>query len=359
MAVAAPESKIKISRPSFVVGGEENISLSEGLLRMTVTECVTGLYRCEAQFGNWGVKNGRSSFLYFDRAKLDFGKALVVKLGTDTIFEGRIMALEGCFPQGGTPEIVVLAEDRFQDLRMTRRTRSFLQTTDRAVFNQIANDHGLTAQIDVSGPEYKILAQVNQSDLAFMRDRARAIDAELWIEGSTLNVKPRSRRGSDPVELSYGGELYDFHVTADLAGQRTAVIASGWDVNSKTAIKAEVTDSVINGELSGMTSGASILNAAAAGLGARKEVLAHTVPLSAQEAQFRAESYYRTAARRFVVGHGIAEANAGLRVGSTVELKSLGPLFDGAYYLSEVRFVFGADGLTTEFVAERPGIGSP
>ena len=37
------------------------------------------------------------------------------------------------------------------------------------------------------GPTYKTLAQVNQSDLAFMRERARSIDAELWMDGSKIS----------------------------------------------------------------------------------------------------------------------------------------------------------------------------
>ena len=35
----------------------------------------------------------------------------------------------------------------------------------------IASDHSLTPEIDASGPTHKVLAQVNQSDLAFLRER--------------------------------------------------------------------------------------------------------------------------------------------------------------------------------------------
>ena len=100
------------------------------------------------------------------------------------------MGLEACFPEGQSPEIRVLAEDRFQDLRMTRRTRTFSDVTDSDVITQIANDHGLSPSVSVNGPTYKVLAQVNQSDLAFVRERARAIDAEVWMKGNTLNAKP-------------------------------------------------------------------------------------------------------------------------------------------------------------------------
>jgi len=175
------------SRPVIYVGGQEQPELGGGMLNLLICEQTAGLYRCEAKFSNWGQKNGTTDFLYFDRKLLDFGKGFQIKLGGDVLFDGRIMGLEADFPEAGPPTINVLAEDRFQDLRMTRRTRTFADMSDADVMNQIANDHSLSPSVSVTGPQYKVLAQVNQSDLAFLRERARAIDAELWMDGNTLN----------------------------------------------------------------------------------------------------------------------------------------------------------------------------
>src|SRR5881628_2813841 len=185
---------VKPARPAIVVGGQEKEALGQGLLGMVVHETVSGLYRCEAVFGNWGTVAGQVGFLYFDRRLLDFGKTFAIKLGNDTLFEGRITGLEAHFPEGRPPELAVLAEDRFQDLRMTRRTRTFADVTDADVIQRVASDHGLSADVDASGPNYKVLAQVNQSDLAFLRERALSIDAELWMDNSKLQVKARARR---------------------------------------------------------------------------------------------------------------------------------------------------------------------
>jgi len=323
---------------------------------LLIVENTSGLYRCEAAFGNLGQKDGGSNFLYFDRKTLEFGKAIQVKLKDDVIFDGKITALEAIFPEGQPPEINVLAEDRFQDLRMTRRTRTFSDVSDSDVFNQIATDHGLSPSISITGPQYKVLAQVNQSDLAFLRERARSVDAELWMDGSTLNAKSRKDRSSgSPFEISYGSKLREFSAIADTASQRTSVTVGGWDVAAKQELKFEATDSVVIGELNGDSSGASILKSA---FGDRKEAVTHTVPLTSQEAQGEAEAYFKMKARRFVVGHGVAETNSKLRVGAYVDLKELGPLFSGKYYLSEVKHVFdGKKGIRTEFTGERPGIG--
>lgn len=351
MAVATP---FRIARPSINIDGRDQAALSERLMALTTIESASGLYRCEALFGNWGTVGSKVDFLFFDRQTLDFGKPFKVKMGADVIYDGRIMALEANYPEGSAPSINVLAEDRLQDLRMTRRTRTFNDMSDADVFKRIASDHGLTPSIDVAGGTHKVLAQVNQSDLAFLRERARAIDADLSVTGSTLNAKTRPNRADSPVELVYGQSLREFVALADLAHQRTHVVVSGWDVSAKSAIRHEAAEPVISGELNGDTSGVSILKSA---IGERKEVLAHTVPLTTQDAQTEAEAVFKMSARRFVTGRGVAEANAKLKVGAFVELKNLGPLFNGRYYLTEVRHIFDARGIRTEFIAERPGIG--
>ncbi|HEX5705802.1 MAG TPA: hypothetical protein VFX96_00790 [Pyrinomonadaceae bacterium] len=351
------DAPISSARPTITVGGSDNASLAEGLLGLVVAEDTHGLYRCEATFGNWGASGSGVNYLYFDRRTLDFGKSFQIKLGADKIFDGRITGLEAQFPDHEGPRIVVLAEDRFQDLRMTRRTRTFADTSDKDIFSRIANDHGLSPSVSVNGPTHKVLAQVNQSDLAFMRERARAVDAEVWMDGNTLNAKSRTGRNTGTRELTYGGNLRQFAVTADLAHQRTSVTVGGWDVAGKSAVKHEAEESVVQGELGSDESGAAVLKSA---LGARKESISHAVPFTSEEAQGRAESYFRAMARRFVVGRGVAEADARLRVGSYVELKNVGPLFGGKYYLCEVRHLFdGAHGIRTFFTAERPGIGRP
>jgi phage protein D len=350
----ANSSGIRAARPTIAIDGRDNASLADGLLNLQIVEAVSGVYRCEALFGNWGTKDNNLGFLYFDRQLLDFGKGLKVKIGSSVIFDGRVTGLEANFPDGRAPEINVLAEDRFQDLRMTRRTRTFADVSDSDVMSQIAGDHGLTGNVDVSGPTHKVLAQVNQSDLAFLRERARAIDAELWMDGSTLRAQSHGSRDGGTVQLRYQRDLREFAVLSDLAGQRTSVFVNGWDVAGKKAIQHEATASAISGELNGDDSGPSILSSA---FGDRKEALAHTVPLTADQAQSEAEAFFRMSARRFVVGRGVAEADARIRVGSVVDLQALGPLFSGKYYVAEVRHVFDARGIRTEFTGERPGLG--
>jgi phage protein D len=346
---------VQATRPVITVGGRDDAALSANLVSLVIAEDTQGLYRCEAGIGNWGNKGNGLDFLYFDRKTLDFGKPIQVKIGGDVFFDGRIMALEGQFLRDVSPQLTVLAEDRFQDLRMTRRTRSFADTDDSGVFNRVASEHGLTAQVKVQGPTHRLLAQVNLSDLAFLRERARAIDAEVWVSGTTLFAQSHTNRGGTPYQIRYKQALREFSVLADLANQRTSVTVGGWDVARKTAIAHQADDSVLAGELNGDASGSSVL---AQALGTRAETLAHTAPLTDQEAQAQAESYFKMAARRFVVGRGLADTDIRLRAGNFVTIQGLGPLFSGKYYLTVVNHLYdGIEGLRTEFTAEKPGLG--
>ena len=346
---------LSVARPTILIDGREDSPLVGGLNYLLIIEKTTGLCRCEARFGNWGAKDDAIDFLYFDRKTLDFGKRFQVKIGDAEIFAGRITALEAIFPEGQAPEIVCLAEDALQNLRMTRRTRSFEDQTDADIFRKIAAEHGLTPNVGTSGAAHKVIAQVNQSDLAFLRERARAINHEIWIKDKELNVKTRAERRGETVSLKYKAELREFRVLADLANQRTSVVAAGWDVSGKEAIKFEADESVIASELGADASGVGILKNR---FGERKESLAHTVPHDGGEARAAAESYMKTLARQFVVGRGVAEPNPKLRVGAFLELGGLGKLFDGKYYVAETAHIFdNAKGFRTEFRAERAGIG--
>lgn len=343
------------ARPELTVDGRPAADLDAALVKLSVTEDLAGLARCELTLNNWGPVGGAVSYLFFDRKTVDFGKALAVKLGGDTLFRGQVTALGASYPAEGAAQLTLLVDDRLQALRMTRRTRSFEQVRDADVIESVAREHGLQADIQLPGPTHRALAQVNLSDLAFLRERARSLDAELWLDDRTLHARAHGGDTRPPLALALKDDLWSFEVLADLAHQYTSVVVSGWDVAAKAAARHDADDAVIRGELGGDLSGASIL---AAALGPRTQVLAHTAPADGGEARSLADAAFRAMARRFVVGRGLAAPDARLRAGRKVALSGLGVLFDGLYLLTEVSFLFDlSEGMRVEFRADRAGLG--
>ncbi|MFQ6027668.1 MAG: phage late control D family protein [Dehalococcoidia bacterium] len=356
-------SGIVASEAAFEIDGRPQPRLSAALVSLVVEENTDGLQHCEARFGNWGSVGANVDYFYFDRTLLEFGKEMSVTMGAgeseNEVFRGAISAIEGQFFSGEPPQIAVLAEDGAQDLRVTRRTRTFEDVTDAEVFEQIAGDHGLQSDIDLPGPTHKVVAQLNRSDLAFIRDRTQRLAGEVWVQGNTLHVKSRlSRQGNDNLSLQFNRGLMEFRATADTANQHTKVVVSGWDVQAKDTVSHEATASILSNELGNDQSGASVVSDV---FGERVDRVARQEPANADEAQFVAEAIFRAQARRFVVGTGVARGDARIRVGRAIDLQGLGPLFAGNYYITEARHIFSRQsggGYITEFVAERAGIGS-
>lgn len=348
-------------RPRISIRGQVQNSLSTGLLSMLIEETHEGLKRCELTVGNWGSTSSGNDFLYFDRSLLEFGETVRIDAGEGStggvLFQGRISGLEGQFPSNRPPQLVVLAEDRLQDLRMTRRTRTFEDATDADVFSRIASDHGLTPDVSLDGPTWKVLAQLNQSDLAFLRDRARALGAELWVDDTTLFARVRPAREAGSLTLTNGQGLRELSILADLSHQRTGLTVSGWDVQGKDAAVHEATEACLQSEIGQGQGGAAVLQST---FGDRKDTLMHLHPGSPREAQAMAEGRYRQLGRRFLTGQAEADGDARIKVGAKVTFQGVGPLFNGEYTIVETRHFFDMkNGFSTRFSVERAFIGRP
>ena len=88
------------------------------------------------------------------------------------VFTGAVSALEAGFSEGDVPHVSVLAEDDLMRLRMTQHSATYRNMSDADVARAVAGRHGLTPRLDAAGPTYDVVQQVNQSDLAFLRERA-------------------------------------------------------------------------------------------------------------------------------------------------------------------------------------------
>jgi uncharacterized protein len=340
----------------LAINGEFNSDVSQNIYAALMEETTEGLYRCEIELLNFSTLG----YLYFARNEFDFGAKIQLSVGLGSqdaqLFQGYITGLEASYIEGGGSRLTILAEDKLQNLRMVRRTRTFEDVSDEDVMQLIAQEHSLETAFDsLSGPTYRVLAQTNLSDLAFLRQCARRLNSELWLENNHLHVAPRSARGAERIQLAYGANLRSFQVRADLAHQCTEVSVGGWDVQAKEAIHERAEESAVNNELGGGRSGASILREF---FGERKQSIVHTVPLSSAEAKAVAEARYRETARKFVTGTGLADGDPKLRVGAILELSQMGSMFDGEYYVVRSCHTFGhQEGYRTEFDVERAAIG--
>jgi uncharacterized protein len=197
------------------------------------------------------------------------------------IFTGLISGIEAIFAEGAEPHVVVYAEDKLMQLRMTRRMKTWEKMSDADIAGAIASEHGLTGDTAAPGPTYNVVQQWNQSDLAFLRERARLIQAEVWLESDKLCFKTRGNRSGTSITLVQGNQLIDVRMRADLAHQRSKIKASGFDAKARDMIDEEAGSEAIQAEIAGGRTGPALLQQA---FGDRVSYRVRETPLIAGEA---------------------------------------------------------------------------
>lgn len=347
--------------PVFEIEGEIKGEFARDILRLEIEETTAGLKTLAARLVSQGATKGRpeQQQLYLDGSLVDFGKRIKVSIGPDsdarTIFNGSISAIEADFQEAQEPEVAIFAEDKLMKLRMTRRMKTYENITDADIASAIASEHSLTPDVDADGPTYDVAQQWNMSDLAFLRERARKIQADVWVEDETLCFKTRNKRNATELTLVQGNELLQVRARADLAHQRTKIKVSGYDASRREMIEEEADEDAVRAEISEGLTGPEILKRA---FGERVSYRVRQAPLKSGEATEWARSEMLRRARAFVTVTGMTRGSADMIVGSKLTLERVGRPFEGGgYYVTRVCHTYDLqNGFRTHFEAERATI---
>ena len=346
------------SGPVFSVNGKPAPSLARDCIQLEIEEGVEGLrtLRLHLFATGGGVSGPPDRMIYLDGGLVDFGRQLKVSIGPDggqrTVFDGTISGIEALFDDGEPPKVVLFAEDAMMKLRMTRGLRTYLDVTDGEIAQSLAAEHGLSADVDVDGPRYDVVQQFNQSDLAFLRERARLIQAELWCDGRTLSMKSRSRRPGTQLTLVQGNHLLSVRLCADLAHQRSEVAVTGYDAQTRDLIDERASGDAVSAEI---TSGRTGPQVVAKALGGATTLRVREAALTTTEAAAWSKAEMLRRGRRFVSVLGTTRGSPDMVVGSRLTLRDVGAPFEGdGYYVTRLRHTVDlVRGLRTWFEAER------
>ncbi|HZJ63641.1 MAG TPA: contractile injection system protein, VgrG/Pvc8 family [Kofleriaceae bacterium] len=349
------------SSPTFKVDGKDAPALNLAAIAIEISDDVAGMARLEATFDNWGTPpgGGPPGYMFFDGGAVSFGKELEVSVGppgaSSVVFKGHITSVGARFGSTRAPELTVRAEDDLQLFRFTRRTRTYEDVTDAEVAEALGKAHKLDTDCDAAGPRHRVLVQVAQTDLAFLRERAAAIDAQVWVADGKLMFKARKDRDGGEVQLTLGKMLRRFDVVADLADQVVKVFGHGWDVGGKEDPNVEAAGSLLADEAGGASHGADVMQKV---FGAREDHIVDRPATSRDEADALARTFLLRRGRSFVRGTGETEGTAALKVGAKMKLLGVGPIFEGTYVAIQVTHRWDRTrGFHTGFAAERPAVG--
>ena len=356
---AVSQFSVYRSRPTIRVDEQDFERAGELLIGMDMQEQEGGLSALQLRFSNIASDpDGGADFAFEDESELKLGASIAVYSGDATapqeIFRGFITGLEADFPAQDPPELLVLAEDLLQSARMTRKSKTYTDTSLAELASEIASNLGLDPVITELRDVSSTWVQLNESDLAFLRRNLRRADADLQVVGNELHVSPRKDVQRGELELELFSQLQSVKFVADLSHQVSEVTVSGWD-----SIRGEAIKSTSEGANLGPgegRSGASILTDT---LGPRSEHIGHIMVSTDAEARSLADTVFDQRARRFVCAHGRAEGNPALRVGTNLRLRGVSTRFENSYYVVAVCHSFDVkNGYQTQFKAECHKLGN-
>lgn len=342
-------------RPTLRFGGQRSPLADELLQEMTLKEERGGLSSLELTFIDWTTRGGaQAGFAFADTAVLKLGADIRVYGGDSTapqeLFRGRVSGLEAAAGADGPPVIVALAEDRLQQARKTRRSRSFAGRTPADIVSTVAAGLGLKPVIG-DGLDHPVSdwLQLNQSDLAFLRQVLERVDADLRVIGDELHAGSTGEERRGRLELRLHDNLIAVRATADLADQTATLRLAGRDPATGEVVRASASEGRL-GPGTGRRSAAFLPRSLDV---TEPETIAHCEAMTRRECDALAAAAFGRRARRFVRVSGKAAGDPRLRVGTVVSLRRLNPQFENDYAVTAATHIFGPrTGYVTEFAAE-------
>ena len=302
-----------------------------------------------------GTDDLGSELPWVDDARFAVGAPAELKLGYQgdlaTVIVGEITGLEPEFRLDRPPSLTVRGFDRLHRLQRGRRTRTFLQQKDSDVASQIANDAGLTPQVEDSEVTHDYLLQANQTDLDFLRQRALRINYEIAVDDRTLLFRPVKNAEGASATLTLGAELAEFLPRLSALGQTGEVEVKGWSVKDKEAIVGRAQSGDEGSTMEGQETGPAQADAA---FGAATRSLSVWPSLVQAEADQQAKAVFNERALRFVTGEGACGGRTDVKVGAVIQIASVGTRFSGPYYVTAVSHRYtAAGGYDTRFTVRR------
>lgn len=338
------------------VGGKELHERGSDFLSVQFKDSIKELSSFELTLNNWddGEDGGRPGFKYSDDEKvIALGQRVEIEMGyTDApaltrMMVGEIVSFDPQFPAAGAPTIVIRGLDRLHRWRNSPKSRSWKGKTDSDIARELARQHQIDSQVDATALTHPVIPQDNVDDIAFLLERAKRINYELFVKNDVLYFV-RSREGQEPaLKLEWGTSLLSFSPSLTLSKQVSKVTVRSWHPKEGRLIEKTADRSKIAAISQGGKNAGQVLDEA---LGeSKEEVITTEQVLSDEDAQRLAESVLLRSSYAFVTGQGQTIGLPGLVAGVNVELAGLGKRFDGTYYVTESTHRIDGGGYTTSF----------
>jgi phage protein D len=351
----APDYKIEVEN-------QEVDPESKGdVLDLKVTMDLENLTHFDITVNNWDDRH--LTFKYSDTTTFDLGNRVHVQMGYAggllSMVQGLITSLTPSFPDSGSPTLAISGQDRMVKLKDRKprdgEQKKFVNLTDSEIVQRIAARNSLVPKVQATTPPHDIVVQKNQTDLAFLKERAKRIDYDCFIgvdpdsgQDALYFQSPTDARDGKSVRVyvfEWGTSLIKFSPTISLNRQVGKVTVKSWDPATKSLFQYVASSS----DLPTSTSGENGPSAISARFQDREDIVVDQPVTSQQEAKDLAIALLRERAYSYITANGQVIGIPDLRPGDNIEVQGVGKRFSGQYYVTKVEHTLNNSGYMTTF----------
>jgi phage protein D/phage baseplate assembly protein gpV len=284
-----------------------------------------------------------------DNGPFDLTKEVEIKAAKQdgeqvSLIKGEITAIEPIFKEGMILDFLVRGYDPSHRLYRETKSQAILNTKDSDLAEQIARDAGLQPEIDATSTVYDHVFQHNQSDLAFLMQRAWRIGYECFVSDGKLYFRQPPSESAN-ITLTWGDDLLVFRPRMTLAEQVDEVLVKGWDVDRQEAIVGQANQGELYPEVGESQDGSSWSR----NFGTGKKIIVNQPVTSQAEADILASARLNELSGAFIDAEGLAFRRPDIKAGQKVRLEALGNRFSGTYLVTNATHVYTTEGLKTTF----------
>lgn len=312
---------------------------TDALVELRVLVGIGTVGRCTLRFAAPG-------FELATRSPFGIGKTVTVKArGTErgatleTIFAGTVTSVGLDQRAGGTPELVVVVQDRSWDLTHAAETEALTDQSYDAALEKVIRAPLTLRTYDLPRARHAYLLRSGTA-LSFLDEIARRAGASWVVHDSTIHVWTGDATVAPAVTLAARTALHEFslRVTDDVP---STVTVRGWDSRKQEAVEGTATvPTTLPGSLDTLTGRIPTSQ--------RARLVADVGPVDAAEARTLAHAVATSRGR--VLARGKGPVRPDLRPGGTVTVQEMGPA-NATYPVREVEHLYTRSGFHTRFVA--------
>lgn len=284
-----------------------------------------------------------------DQSTFDIGKSIDITVKGTALFKGEVTALEPEFRQDGYVRLIVRGYDQSHRLHRGRMTQVFANMTDSAIVQKVVQTAGLTPSVDGTSTTHVHVWQNNQTPMEFIRDRAKRVGYQVYMDGASLCFKKNAPASGAPVELEWGLNLRNFQPKIAATHQSDKVTFQGWDPAQKKAVQGQANSATSTTHQGGTQKDGGAEAKKAFSKPAETRVINYP-HITAGEAKTMAQALYDKIQDGFVQAEGRCIGNPKIAAGKVVKISNVGTRFTGTYVVTAAVHIFTSDrGYETTF----------